>query len=425
MKKTLIGIATIAAALAAQATVYRAGFHQGRIWLNGEKKIPSFDQDSYASNSQDWTLSALMCNVTGNVGAKGYSEVSGTEWQWQNYYGYVYDGEMWMEAGTPYTFGGNFDDGSAILIDGKVAWSQGNPGGTESGYNKWVAPKTLTPDTTGWHPVKLIVYDWEGGKAITCGALSATMWNTNGATAAEPTSNWSKFADDGSGSLFRAKVADTYLELGTICKTASGYAVSVHSLASCATAVKLFADVADKGKTDVGWAAQSLEVSLAADETKEIEFEWTDSSMPIFRIHLTGTDTNLPNYDDFWEWTKAYSCTMEPTVATAFSSVTGTSASFAVTLGYDKVVEGMTAPAITLKAYYGAADAGATATDWDATIEFSDVSAGENNCALSSLTEGKDLHVTMVTPEEMGVSFDEDTTPFDTMTSSDANSGNN
>ena len=393
MKKTLIGIATIAAALAAQATVYRAGFHQGRIWLNYQKKIPSFDQDSYAVNAQDWTLSALMCNVTGNAGAKGASEVSSQEWEWQNYYGYVYDGEMWMEAGTTYTFGGNFDDGSAILIDGNVAWSQGDPGGTASGYNNWVAPKTLTPDTTGWHPVKLIVYDWEGGKAITCGALSATMWNTNGVTTAEPTSSWSKFADDGSGSLFRAKVADTYLELGTIRKTASGYAVSVHSLASCATAVKLFADVADKGKTDVGWAAQSLEVSLAADETKEIEFEWTDSSMPIFRIHLTGTDTNLPNYGGFWEWTKAYSCTMEPTVAAAISSVAGTSASFAVTLGYDKVVEGMTAPAITLKAYYGAADAGATATGWDSTAEFSNVSEGVNNCALSSLTEGQAYYI--------------------------------
>ena len=29
----------------------------------------------------------------------------------------------------------------------------------------------------------------------------------------------------------------------------------------------------------------------------------------------------------------------------------------------------------------------------------------------------------MVTPEEMGFSFDEDTTPFDTMNSSEANSG--
>ena len=288
MKKTLIGIAVVAAALSAQATVYRAGFHQGRIWLNSEKKIPSFDQDSYASSSQDWTLSALMCNVTGSAGAKGYSEVSGNEWQWQNYYGYVYDGEMWMEAGTTYTFGGNFDDGSAILIDGNVAWSQGNPGGTESGYNKWVAPKTLTPDTTGWHPVKLIVYDWEGGKAITCGALSATMWNTNNVSTAEPTSSWSKFVDDGSGSLFRAKVADAYLELGTIRKTASGYAVPIHSIAPCATSVRLFADAADKGETDVGWAVQSLEVPFAADETKEVEFSWADPAMPIFRMCLTG-----------------------------------------------------------------------------------------------------------------------------------------
>ena len=41
----------------------------------------------------------------------------------------------------------------------------------------------------------------------------------------------------------------------------------------------------------------------------------------------------------------------------------------------------------------------------------------------SSLTEGKDLTVTMVTPADMGFSLDEDTTPYDTMTSSDASSG--
>lgn len=42
---------------------------------------------------------------------------------------------------------------------------------------------------------------------------------------------------------------------------------------------------------------------------------------------------------------------------------------------------------------------------------------------LSSLTEGKDLTVTMVTPADMGFSLNEDTTPYDTMTSSDASSG--
>ncbi len=42
---------------------------------------------------------------------------------------------------------------------------------------------------------------------------------------------------------------------------------------------------------------------------------------------------------------------------------------------------------------------------------------------LSSLTEGKELAVTMVTREDLGFSFDEDTTTYDTMTSSESNSG--
>ena len=44
---------------------------------------------------------------------------------------------------------------------------------------------------------------------------------------------------------------------------------------------------------------------------------------------------------------------------------------------------------------------------------------------LSSLTEGKDLSVTMVTPEDMGFSFDDDTTPYDTMTPSSASGADN
>lgn len=45
---------------------------------------------------------------------------------------------------------------------------------------------------------------------------------------------------------------------------------------------------------------------------------------------------------------------------------------------------------------------------------------------LSSLTEGKDLNVTMVTPDDMGFSFEEDTTPYNTMTnSSDSSSDSN
>lgn len=393
MKKILIGIAVVAAAFAAQATVYRAGFHQGRIWLNGEKKIPSFDQDSYASNSKDWTLSALMCNVTGNAGAKGYSEVSGNEWQWQNYYGYVYDGEMWMEAGTTYTFGGNFDDGSAILIDGNVAWSQGNPGGTESGYNKWVAPKTLTPGTTGWHPVKLIVYDWEGGKAITCGALSATMWNTNGVATAEPTSSWSKFADDGSGSLFRAKLDDTYHQVTAVSKTENGYAVTVKSTAPQTVRVRVYAGTSDQGETATGWTTSSAEAELTTGSSAELSFDWSGSTPPTYRVYLAGTDSAL-NYGSFWEWGDAEMWAMVPTVSASLSAVTDTSATFGVTLGYDKTIEDMSPPAITLKAYYGSSDGGTDSKQWDDAEDFASfTAAGDYSCLLDNLTQGATYYV--------------------------------
>ena len=366
MKKTLIGIAVIAATLAAQATVYRAGFRQGRFWLNSEKKIPSFEQDAYAANSWDWTLSAMMCNVTGNAGASGVNPVSGNTWDWQNYYGYVYDGEMWMEAGTTYTLGGNFDDGSAILVDGAVAWAQGDPGGTASGYNNWVAPRTYTPDATGWHALKLLVWDWEGGKNITSGALSATMWNTNGTTTAAPTSDWSKFADDGTGALFRAKLSklsDGYLRIVTASATAGGYAVTVENLAPQTVEMKLFAGATDLGETDAGWPSESQTVSFAAGETKDIAFAWTAGGTPVYRIYLSGEDTSLLTAKGFWEWSEARTFRFVPSVSAAFSATTATSATVSVTCGYAESMEG-SSPDIAVTAYYGPVSGGHDPSAW-------------------------------------------------------------
>ena len=364
MKRILASLVLLLAfAFTAQATVYRAGFRQGRFWLNNSKTVPSFDQDTYAANSWDWTLSALMCNVTGNAGAKGYSEVTGTEWQWQNYYGYAYDGEMWMNADATYTFGGNFDDGSAILVDGAVVWAQGDPGGTASGYNNWVAPRNYTPDTTGWHTVKLLVWDWEGGKNITCGALSATMWNTNGTTTAAPTSDWSKFADDGTGALFRAKLSDGYLRIVTASATAGGYAVTVENLAPQAVEMKLFAGATDLGETDAGWPSESQTVSFAAGETKDIAFAWTAGGTPVYRIYLSGEDTSLLTAKGFWEWSEARTFRFVPSVSAAFSATTATSATVSVTCGYAESMEG-SSPDIAVTAYYGPVSGGHDPSAW-------------------------------------------------------------
>ena len=364
MKQILASLALLLAlAFTAQAAVYRAGFRQGRFWLNYSKTVPSFDQDAYAATSWDWTLSAMMCNVTGNAGASGVNPVSGNTWDWQNYYGYVYDGEMWMEAGTTYTFGGNFDDGSAILVDGAVAWAQGEPGGTGSGYNNWVAPRTYTPDATGWHALKLLVWDWEGGKNITSGALSATMWNTNGTTTAAPTSDWSKFADDGSGTLFRAKLSDGYLRIVTASATAGGYAVTVENLAPQAVEMKLFAGATDLGETDTGWTSESQSVSFAAGETKDIEFAWTAGGTPVYRIYLSGEDTSLLTAKGFWEWSEARTFRFVPSVSAAFSATTATSATVSVTCGYAESMEG-SSPDIAVTAYYGPVSGGHDPSAW-------------------------------------------------------------
>lgn len=363
MKKILVGLVAIVAAFAAQATVYRAGFRQGRFWLNYAKTVPSFDQDAYTATSWDWTLSAFMCNITGNAGANGTNPVSGKKWDWQNYYGYVYDGEMWMDAETTYTFGGNFDDGSAILIDGKVAWSQGNPGGTGSGYNSWSAPKSHTPTSTGWHTVKLLVYDWEGGKNITCGALSATMWNTNGVTTASPTDSWNKFQDDGSGSLFRAKLTNTYLRVVSARAAAGGYAVKVENLAPQAVKMKIFAGAADLGETDAGWTSESQSVSFAVGETKDIEFAWTAGGTPVYRIYLSGEDTSLLTAKGFWEWSEARTFRFVPSVSAAFSATTATSATVSVTCGYAESMEG-SSPDIAVTAYYGPVSGGHDPSAW-------------------------------------------------------------
>jgi hypothetical protein len=210
------------------------------------------------------------------------------------------------------------------------------------------------------------------------------------------TTDLSVIADPGDGSFLRCVDDVSYITLNSITKTDNGYSFNITMSAPSAADVTVYADEsAGTAESAEGWAVNSEAVAFAASETKTVEVVGTFATPPYFMVYLEGVGTTLAEGDGikFWEWSDIKKCTMEPTVATAISSVTGTGASFAVTLGYDKVVEGMTAPAITLKAYYGAADAGATAEDWDATVDFSDVSEGVNICALSSLTEGRAYYV--------------------------------
>lgn len=386
--KTLIGIATIAAALAAQATVYRAGLKGGYV--------NEWKSDNYHSRVIDaigvFNGPVAGTNSSNNVSSTTYPPI------WVNNRIWDYHGQMYFDGGT-YYFGKNIDDATYIAVNGSQVLKDEN-------WNKFVATSAITL-SSGWYDVVFRMGNGTGGAGCSNGTKGKDgnplglgfLHYAPGAeavTAPAATTDLYVIADPGDGTFLRYSEDTSLIAVNSIAKTETGYSFSITMTAPSAADVTVYAgESAGTAESTAGWAANSGAVAFAAGETKTVEVVGTFATPPYFMIYLEGVGTTLAEGVGikFWEWSDIKKCTMEPTVATAISSVTGTSASFAVTLGYDKVVEGMTAPAITLKAYYGAADAGATATDWDATADFSAVSAGENICALSGLTEGQTYYV--------------------------------
>lgn len=387
MKKTLIGIAVVAATLSAQATVYRAGLKGGFI--------NSYDGNNYT------TVTIPDTGVFASVEAGGVkASENGSQTYppiWANNRTWRYHGQMYFDGGT-YYFAESIDDAAWMTVDGAqilkdATWNN-------VGVSSAVAP------AAGWHDVEIRLGNGTGGAGIPydttkdangrlCG-FGVASYNEEPAEKPSAMSAF-VFAENTADNSWMRCIEDTsYITLNSIAKTENGYNFSVTMTAPSAANVTVYASAnAGTAESAEGWTVNSGAVAFAAGETKTVEVVGTFATPPYFMIYLEGVGTTLAEGDGikFWEWSDIKKCTMEPTVATAISSVTGTSASFAVTLGYDKVVDGMTAPAITLKAYYGAADAGATATGWDSTAEFSNVSAGVNNCALSELTEGQTYYI--------------------------------
>ncbi len=387
MKKTLIGIAVVAAAFAAQATVYRAGLKGGFI--------NSYDGNNYTTVSIPDT--GVFASVeaggvkAGENGSKTYPPI------WVNNRTWRYHGQMYFDGGT-YYFAESIDDAAWMTVDGAQILK-------DATWNN-VGVSSAAAPAAGWHDVEIRLGNGTGG----AGAPYDTTVDANGricgfgvarydeAPAANPSAMSAfVFAENTAGNIWMRSAEDiSYIALNSIAKTETGYSFSITMTAPSAANVTVYVgESAGTAESTTGWTENSGAVAFEAGETKTVEVEGTFATPPYFMIYLEGVGTTLAEGDGikFWEWSDIKKCTMEPTVVTAISSVTGTSASFAVTLGYDKTVIGMTAPDIALKAYYGATDAGATAAGWDATADFSDVSEGVNNCAISGLTEGQTYYI--------------------------------
>ena len=116
-----------------------------------------------AADYLDRTPGVVMGYDAGNGPADKQNPISGKKWGWHNYDVYAYEGEMFVEAGRTYQFWGRFDDGEALVIDGKLVVFQG----PESCYNAVpVVATSYTAAKTGWVPFNAWIWDWTGGKNV-------------------------------------------------------------------------------------------------------------------------------------------------------------------------------------------------------------------------------------------------------------------
>ena len=156
----------------------------------------------------DRTPGVIMGYNAGNGPSPKQNPISGREWGWYNYDVYAYEGEMFVEEGKAYQFWGRFDDGEAIVIDGKLVVHQGNA----SGYNaNPVVATSYTATKTGWVPFNAWIWDWEGGKTVMY-CRFALQYNPSGtaSTSYEDANVWQEIVDPGDMSLLRVAGTNAY-----------------------------------------------------------------------------------------------------------------------------------------------------------------------------------------------------------------------
>lgn len=145
-------------------------------------------------------LGPVMGFVNGKNGSGGSytSPLDGVESTWSQNDSWAYEGEMFMESGTTYTFGTQIDDYATITIDGTIVLDQPQCAFTTGTY---------LCQESGWHSISVQVRDIGGeygNRNWTTGVGVNVVGdhNKNG-------SGWKRLVDPGDGSMFRAMVEST------------------------------------------------------------------------------------------------------------------------------------------------------------------------------------------------------------------------
>ena len=219
-----------------------------------------------------------------DYGTTGVNDFTGTSWTWADKTTFYYEGEMFFKGGVTYNFFHCVDDGVAIELDGE--WFTRQSAGNVSGYNAGVTKASKSYETDGWHPIRIWVYDWSGGKGFVSGKIGFSNmgigWNTNGCTTvnAANQSNWSTLRDPGDGSLLHVLSVDampSFVELNDdlmIAGTTLTGSVHTDGIEDGCT-ITLYAGHTDGGSNTVNWA-QSRVIGTVPSESYDLSLQWED-----------------------------------------------------------------------------------------------------------------------------------------------------
>ena len=154
--------------------------------------------------------------------AKAKTAIEGTSYAWGSLQEFVLEGEMWFEGGVTYHFGGLFYPAEHLYIGEGYDWHLAATDCSDYGTPQGFVHQAFTPDSSGWLPVKVVM--WECGNGAGAGGGGTAQWNTaaghpfykisyglawntNGlSTATESNTNqWQRLMDAGDRHLFRAR----------------------------------------------------------------------------------------------------------------------------------------------------------------------------------------------------------------------------
>ena len=316
--------------------VYRPGLTQARIpfgspmgYVTAYTGVPNLASNLLATADADWLDRTLGVFKDGGTANNASNPVSGLFWPWllESDHGvFAYEGEMYVEAGTAYSFYGRNYNGEALVVAGAMRVSQGP-------RNAWnYAPEVFgawTPEESGWVDFNAWLWSWNGSTgSVSDKCAWGLQWNPDGIvpaqtettdvfTLAKDTNIWHRFVDPGDGSFLRTVTGERFTTVVSSAAVSGGrsFELSFSDVPTNATLVA-FSGAFDGGHVPAAWDVPSgaLAQVPAGDSTATVSVPLAaDARVLRFRL-ATGPEIPADGVHPFEEWTEMIAVSPSPVV---------------------------------------------------------------------------------------------------------------